>query len=157
MGIEIERKFLVVNDQWREHATGSFYCQGYLVDDPRTTVRVRIVEGRGLLTLKGQVHNLSRPEFEYEIPREDAQAMMSLWCGTQVIEKTRYRLPIGDVIWEVDEFLGANQGLIIAEVELSSPKQSIDRPSWLGTEVSEDIRYYNSYLVKHPYRTWQDS
>lgn len=157
MGIEIERKFLVANDQWRENATGHLYCQGYLVNDPKTTVRVRIVDDQGFLTLKGPVENLSRPEFEYKIPVKDAQEMLALWCGTHLIEKRRYRIPLGEVVWEVDEFLGANEGLILAEVELRNPEQTIAFPNWIGPEVSEDIRYYNSYLVEHPYGTWQDS
>ncbi|MEM9137298.1 MAG: CYTH domain-containing protein [Cyanobacteria bacterium P01_F01_bin.42] len=157
MGIEIERKFLVSQDQWREGATGSFYCQGYLVHDPQVTLRVRVVGDRGLLTIKGKVENLSRPVFEYEIPLSDAREMLQLWCGDQLIEKNRYRIPVGDLVWEVDEFLGVNQGLVLAEVELTSPDQSISLPEWIGPEVSGDIRYYNSYLVKHPYRTWQNS
>lgn len=157
MGIEIERKFLVRQDQWRANATGSFYCQGYLVRDPKTTVRVRIADQKGFLTLKGRVEGLSRPEFEYEIPLQDAREMLDLWCGSQVIEKKRYRIPLGELVWEVDEFLGSNAGLVLAEVELSSPDQHITLPSWIGPEVSGDIRYYNSYLVEHPFRTWQNS
>ena len=91
MGIEIERKFLVTHDQWRENSAGSLYCQGYLVRDPRTTVRVRIAKGKGILTIKGEVTNLSRPEYEYEIPLQEAREMLELWCGDQIIEKNRYK------------------------------------------------------------------
>ena len=157
MGIEIERKYLVKNDQWREGTTGHFYCQGYIVRDPKTTVRIRIAKNKGILTIKGQVQNLARPEFEYEISLEDAQEMLQLWCGEKIIEKYRYRIPIGNLVWEVDEFVGLNQGLILAEVELDNQNQAIALPDWIGTEVSGDVRYYNSYLVKHPYNTWQNS
>ena len=155
MGIEIERKYLVANNQWRQNVTGSLYCQGYIVRDPRTTVRVRIAHDKGYLTLKGRVNNLSRPEYEYEIPVSEAEEMLQLWCGDQVIKKYRYHIPRGTVTWEVDEFLDLNAGLVIAEVELASPDQPLDLPQWIGSEVSGDVRYYNSYLVKHPYSTWQ--
>lgn len=157
MGIEIERKFLVQGNQWKSLATGSYYRQGYLVGDPNTTVRVRIAGELGFLTIKGRVKNLSRPEFEYEIPIDEARQMLDLWCGNQVIEKNRYCIHYQSLIWEVDEFLGANAGLVIAEVELESADQEFNQPDWVGHEVSEDVRYYNSYLVKHPYRTWHNS
>lgn len=156
MGIEIERKFLVEGDQWKSLATGTYYRQGYVVRDPATTVRVRIAGTLGFLTLKGRVDHLARPEFEYQIPLDEAQQMMDLWCGHQVIEKNRYCISYQDMLWEVDEFLGENAGLIIAEVELQSVDQVFESPAWVGEEVSEDIRYYNSYLVKHPYRTWHN-
>lgn len=157
MGIEIERKYLVSSDQWRNEELGQYYRQGYLTDDPQTTVRVRIAGESAYLTIKGQVKNLTRPEFEYPIPVIDAQQMLDLWCGYHVIEKKRYRISFGDLIWEVDEFLGKNQGLILAEVELTSSTQTVSLPAWVGQEVSGDRRYYNSYLVKHPYSTWQNT
>jgi len=156
MGIEIERKFLVEGNQWKSLAIGIYYRQGYLVRDPDTTVRVRIAGSSGFLTIKGRVDHLARPEFEYDIPIDEAREMLDLWCGQQVIEKNRYRILYGHCIWEVDEFLGENAGLVIAEIELSSVEQGFDRPEWVGDEVSGDIRYYNSYLVKHPYRTWHN-
>ncbi len=160
MGTEIERKYLVVGDDWRNLAVGRYYRQGYLTDDPGATVRVRIVgdpsaqDGHAYLTIKGAVQALARPEFEYEIPIEDAIEMFDLWCSAGAIEKYRYRIPIGDLIWEVDEFLGANRGLILAEVELASREQVVTPPVWVGQEVSGDVRYYNSYLAQHPYSTW---
>ena len=187
MGLEIERKYLVTSDEWRNLGTRRYYCQGYLTDDPNTTVRVRITnkssdcisanddansgtshsglsspapitvrdsDQYAYLTIKGAVKDLVRPEFEYEIPVQDAENMLNLWCQSSAIEKYRYRIPLGDLIWEVDEFLGNNHGLVIAEVELTERDQSINLPTWIGEEVSGDIRYYNSYLAKHPYSTW---
>jgi adenylate cyclase len=154
MGIEIERKFLVKDETWRQGAVGSYYCQGYLVLDLGVTVRVRIVGEMGYLTLKGRVKGLSRPEFEYPIPVAEAQEMLSTWGIGQLVEKRRYRIAANGLVWEVDEFLGENLGLVIAEVELSSETQPIDPPAWVGIEVSGDIRYYNSYLAQHPYATW---
>ncbi len=164
MGIEIERKYLVRSDAWRPSETGKYYRQGYLSQDPHITLRVRIVgkdptsgsEHRAYLTIKGMVEDLIRPEFEYEIPVQDATEMLNLWCGANVIEKYRYRLLRGNLVWEVDEFLGDNHGLVIAEVELTSREQAVDLPDWIGQEVSGDIRYYNSYLVQYPYSTWRN-
>ncbi|MCM1983193.1 CYTH domain-containing protein [Lyngbya confervoides] len=154
MGIEIERKFLVAGDAWKHQASGVRYRQGYLTRSPAVTVRIRLVGEVGYLTVKGPVVNLTRPEYEYEIPGEDARQMLRHWCRDQIIEKNRYRIPFAGLIWEVDEFLGPNQGLILAEVELSDPAQPVDLPSWVDQEVSGDNRYYNSYLVQHPYTTW---
>jgi len=154
MGQEIERKFLVVNDDWRQGVKGKLYRQGYIPTADARTVRVRVVEDRGYLTLKGPVSNLTRPEFEYDIPLTDAQTMLDTLCEPPLIEKYRYRLPIGALVWEIDEFLGANSGLIIDEVELNAPDQSIELPSWVGTEVTDDKRYYNANLVRHPFCRW---
>ena len=127
--------------------------QGYLAGSDQATVRVRIAGNTAFLTVKGRVKNLTRQEFEYEIPVADAQAMMDL-CYPRVVEKTRYKIPIDDLIWEVDDFAGTNQGLVLAEVELTSPEQVVSLPSWIGLEVSDDPRYFNSYLAAHPYSTW---
>lgn len=127
--------------------------QGYLAGSNQATARVRIAGDIAFLTVKGRVKNLTRQEFEYEIPVADAQAMMDL-CHPRVVEKTRYKIPIEDLIWEVDEFAGQNQGLVLAEVELTSPEQSVPLPDWIGLEVSDDPRYFNSYLAVHPYKTW---
>jgi adenylate cyclase len=154
MGTEIERKFLVKDDVWRAQAVGKRYCQGYIVQAGEVTVRVRIAGSQGFLTLKGRAENFARPEFEYEIPVRDAQEILDLWCRPRIVDKIRYRIPVGDLIWEVDEFLGANQGLILAEVELESSDQIIDLPDWVGLEVSEDDRYYNASLAIHPYARW---
>lgn len=127
--------------------------QGYLAGSNQATARVRIAGDNAFLTVKGRVKNLTRQEFEYEIPVADAQAMMDL-CHPRVVEKTRYKIPIEDLIWEVDEFTGQNRGLVLAEVELTSPEQSVPLPDWIGLEVSDDPRYFNSYLAAHPYSTW---
>jgi len=155
MGIEIERKFLVKGDAWRSLGQSVPLIQGYLAGSDQATVRVRIAGDIAFLTAKGRVHNLTRQEFEYEIPVADAQAMINL-CHPRIVEKTRYKIPVADLIWEVDDFAGANLGLILAEVELTSPEQSVTLPDWIGLEVSDDPRYFNSYLAAHPYSTWPD-
>ncbi len=155
MAKEIERKFLLKNDSWRPLAKGCYYCQGYILTQGKQTVRARIAGDQGYLTLKGPAAGISRSEFEYKIPVADAQAILSELCEQPLIEKYRYRIPMGDVVWEVDEFLGENQGLILAEVELSDPRQIVDRPIWVGPEVTGDPRYYNSNLVQNPFKRWQ--
>lgn len=155
MGIEIERKFLVKSEAWRSMGSGVPLIQGYLAGSNQATVRVRIAGEKARLTVKGKVQNLTRQEFEYEIPVADAQAMMAL-CYPRVVEKTRYKIAFSDLIWEVDDFSGTNQGLVLAEVELSAPDQSVVLPDWVGQEVSDDPRYFNSYLAAHPYSTWSD-
>ena len=154
MAQEIERKFLVQNDVWRSLAEGRYYCQGYIPTQGKQTVRVRIIGDQGYLTLKGPAIGISRSEFEYEIPLADAQAMLSELCQTPLIEKHRYRIPLGNVVWEVDDFLGENQGLIVAEVELTHSEQAVELPSWIGEEVTGDPRYYNAALVNNPFKDW---
>jgi CYTH domain-containing protein len=154
MGTEIERKFLVVGDEWRRGAVGTVYRQGYLCTTPQRTVRVRIGGERGYLTVKGSRTGVSRAEFEYEIPLGDAQAMLDSLCARPLIEKTRYRIPHEGLVWEVDEFAGENAGLVIAEVELEREDQEVALPAWVGKEVSTDDRYANSHLAEHPYSTW---
>ncbi|MBX2865488.1 MAG: CYTH domain-containing protein [Leptolyngbyaceae cyanobacterium MAG.088] len=154
MAKEIERKFLIQGDHWRDLAKGRYYCQGYVPTQGKQTVRVRIIEDKGYLTLKGPVVGISRSEFEYEIPLTDAQTILAELCQKPVIEKHRYRIVLGDVVWEVDEFLGENQGLLLAEVELSDADQTVDLPTWIGEEVTGDPRYYNSNLVEYPFKNW---
>ena len=154
MAKEIERKFLLKNEDWRGLAEGRYYCQGYIPTQGKQTVRVRIVGEQGYLTLKGPAQGISRSEFEYEIPAADAQAILDELCQHPVIEKYRYRIASGDVVWEVDEFLGANQGLLLAEVELSHAEQTVELPTWIGQEVTGDARYYNSNLVSNPFKNW---
>lgn len=156
MAIEIERKFLVKGGAWRFLGTGEIYRQGYILTQNQiTTVRVRIAGARAYLTLKGKVKGLTREEFEYPIPLEDAQIMLEKLCDSPLIEKTRYRIKLGNLLWEVDEFRGDNQGLILAEVELTDEHQLIELPDWIGEEVTQDIRYYNVNLCKHPYSNWK--
>lgn len=156
MATEIERKFLVKNDQWRTLATGVIYRQGYLSRKKEASVRVRVVGNHGYLTIKGLSVGNKRAEFEYSIPVEDAEIMLNTMCDRPLIEKIRYKIKIehDDLIWEIDEFLGENQGLIIAEVELQQEDQVVELPDWIGLEVSDDPRYFNINLVKEPFSQW---
>ncbi|NJK99721.1 MAG: CYTH domain-containing protein [Spirulinaceae cyanobacterium RM2_2_10] len=154
MAVEIERKFLVSGEGWRAGAVGVYYCQGYLNRDPERTVRVRIAGDRAYLTIKSKAVGLSRLEFEYEIPVTDARELLQLG-DRPPLEKTRYRLPQGAIVWEIDEFAGRNQGLIVAEVELTSTTQTFEYPDWLGPEVSHDPRYTNASLVDFPFSQWE--
>jgi len=154
MPFEIERKFLVVGDAWRNQGTGVPYRQGYLTTQPERTVRVRIAGDRGFVTIKGVTEGIARREYEYAIPLAEAQELLDYVCDRPLIEKIRYRIPLGEHVWEVDEFFGENQGLVMAEVELTDPDEAIQLPDWAGEEVSHDPRYFNAYLIRHPYSTW---
>ena len=151
---EIEKKFLVKGDDWRGKAVGKRYRQGYLSTVKERTVRVRTVDAKGFITVKGQSVGASRSEYEYEIPVTDANEMLDRLCERPLIEKTRYRIPGAGVVWEVDEFGGENRGLIVAEVELESEDQQVSLPDWIGREVTDDPRYFNANLVAHPYSRW---
>jgi adenylate cyclase len=154
MATEIERKFLVIGDEWRKTAVGTLYRQGYIFSDAKRTVRVRVAGEKGFLTIKGAAVGLVRPEFEYAIPVEDAMLMLDTLCDRPLIEKTRYVLKQGGLTWEIDEFAGENQGLIVAEVELADANQFIELPPWIGAEVSHDSRYFNAALAKRPFTRW---
>ena len=154
MGREIERKFLVTDDGWRKGAVGKLYCQGYISRDEQRAVRVRIVEDQGFLTIKGRHNDLTRLEFEYEIPLTDARELLDTLCQPPLIEKTRYRVDYAGNTWEIDVFSGDNAGLIVAEIELSREDQPFELPSWAGREVTGDPRYLNTNLSKHPYLQW---
>ena len=154
MGLEIERKFLVTGTAWKALASGVLTRQGYLSSAVERTVRVRIAGDQGFLTVKGTSRGLTRAEFEYAIPVEDAAAMLDGLCEKPLIEKTRYRVPFGAHTWDVDEFHGANAGLVVAEVELASADEEPALPPWVGREVSADARYFNANLVKKPFTTW---
>jgi CYTH domain-containing protein len=154
MGKEIERKFLVKGDSWRAQAHGKRYRQGYLSTVKERTVRARVAGEQGFLTIKGITVGAARSEYEYEIPLADANEMLDKLCERPIVEKTRYRLPQDDIVWEIDEFEGDNRGLIVAEVELKDEHQSYPKPDWLGEEVTGDPRYFNSNLVKKPFTTW---
>ena len=151
---EIEKKFLVKGDDWRGKAVGKRYRQGYLSTVKERTVRVRTVDAKGFITVKGQSVGASRSEYEYEIPVTDANEMLDRLCERPLIEKTRYRIPGAGVVWEVDEFGGENRGLIVAEVELEREDQQVSLPEWIDREVTDDPRYYNANLVAHPYARW---
>jgi adenylate cyclase len=155
MAQEIERKFLVKDDSWRAPAgAGKKYLQGYLSLDRERVVRIRVKEGEGILTIKGLRQGVSAAEYEYPIPLADAQEMLQNLCLRPLIEKLRYRVEYVGLVWEIDEFQGDNQGLVLAEVELDSEEQTIDLPPWAGLEVSHDKRYANASLVQRPFRSW---
>jgi adenylate cyclase len=152
---EIERKFLVKNDLWKDSVVDeSTLKQGYLANLPNVSVRVRIANGRAMLTIKGASSGIQRAEFEYEIPLGDADAMLEQIAERPFIDKTRYRVESGNHTWELDVFAGENRGLVLAEVELDEADEAFEVPVWAGDEVSEDPRYYNASLVKHPYTQW---
>lgn len=155
MGIEIERKFLVVNDSWREATSITLPIkQGYLVGGKEASVRVRLQGNTANLNIKSATLGVRRQEFEYTIPLEDAEIILTTLCRRPIIEKTRYLVSYANKQWEVDVFEGDNAGLIVAELELHDEAEQFDRPPWLGEEVSDDPRYYNTCLCQHPYKDW---
>lgn len=154
MGKEIERKFLVRGDVWRSLAKGTAYRQGYLNSAKERTVRIRTIDEKAFLTIKGLTVGATRSEYEYEIPLADCNAMLDALAEKPIIEKKRYKVPLEGLTWEVDEFFGENAGLIVAEVELESEGQAFTKPAWVGEEVTADPRYFNSNLIKHPYTKW---
>ena len=157
MPLEIERKFLVKDLSWKDSAT-SFkdFQQGYFPVTNGVNVRTRIAGDKARLTIKGPVTDISRAEFEYPIPIEDAIVFLSSFCVKPVILKRRWYVPFGGFQWEVDEFAGLNQGLVVAEIELDAPDRAFPAPPWLGREVSHEPRFRNSRLVRHPYSEWSD-
>jgi CYTH domain-containing protein len=154
VGVEIERKYLLKDDSWRELADPIDYSQGYLVADGERTVRVRVAGNEGFITIKGKSKGLSRKEFEYPVPVEDAHDLFSL-CINHIVEKRRSKIKWEGKIWEIDEFIADNEGLVLAEIELESEDESFILPPWIGEEVTGDFRYYNSYLSLHPYPEWR--
>ena len=154
MATEIERKFLVVGDAWRV-GDGTRICQGYLNRDKNRTVRVRVAGEQAYLTVKGATTGATRAEFEYGIPLADAEQMLSL-CEGPVIQKVRRLFLHDGFTWEIDEFFGDNAGLVVAEIELQSEDQLFSKPAWVGEDVTDDVRYYNSNLASNPYAAWRD-
>ena len=155
MATEIEHKFLLRDERWRlaiERSTPM--RQGYLTSDARCSVRVRVADGQGFLNIKSGTLGIQRSEYEYPIPLAEAEEILDTLCEKPLLEKTRHFLRFDGRLWEIDEFAGANAGLIVAEVELDEPDQPFARPDWVGEEVSHDLRYYNSQLARHPYTTW---
>jgi len=150
---EIERKFLLKNDNWRRDAKGKFFRQGYLSTQKERTARVRISGQQAYLTIKGPSQGASRLEFEYKIPVDDALEILEL-CEKPIIEKTRYIVQHNGLKWEIDDFEGANNGLILAEIELSQEDQKIELPDWIGEEVTGNPDYYNASLIKKPFSSW---
>lgn len=156
MAFEIERKFLVCGEEWRTLGTPRPYRQGYIPTQNGTTVRVRIAGNQAWLTIKRSIRPVVRREYEYPIPLEDAQNLLDLACAHPLIEKHRTRLEWQGRVWEVDEFTGENQGLIVAEIELESETTPFAKPSWIGNEVTHDMRYTNSSLAVYPWRAWPE-
>jgi len=157
MAMETERKFLLRNEGWRGSVISCANLrQGYLAIDDGNTVRIRTDGDKAWLTVKGPAVGCTRPEFEYAVPVHDAEFMMAL-CRDRVIEKVRHRVRSAGGIWEIDEFLGLNDGLVMAEIELADPAQDIQLPAWLGADVTSDLRYSNANLSLKPWKTWASS
>ena len=154
MGIEIERKFLLAGDAWRSLGQAVLLRQGYLSSTRERVVRVRIEGEQAMLTIKGANVGATRGEWEYPIPLADASELLDGLCEQPLIEKYRHRIEHAGMVWEVDEFLGANAGLVVAEIELASEDQPFEKPDWIGAEVSGDARYYNANLIRHPFSQW---
>lgn len=152
---EIERKFLVNNSEFKNLSRGILIRQGFLSSDKERVVRIRIIEDKAYITIKGLSIGATRSEFEYEIPLNDAAVILNELCKKPIIEKYRYMIKTGNSVWEVDEFIGLNAGLIIAEIELEHENQTFDIPDWIGKEVTGDPRYYNSNLISNPFTKWK--
>lgn len=157
MAKEIERKFLVKDLSFKKLSTGVLYKQGYLSIDSNVTVRIRVVEDKAYLTIKGKSTGISQPEYDYEIPLKDANEMLLNLCNKPIIKKYRHTLEHEGFVWEIDEFLEENEGLIVAEIELESEDQDFSKPEFIGDEVTYDFRYKNSNLANHPYKTWHSA
>lgn len=155
MAIEIERKFLVIDDSWRNQVQKSVaMSQGYLVGSDKASVRVRIAGDSAYMNIKSATLDVTRKEYEFTIPLQDAREILDQLCDKPLIEKVRHYVPQGQHTWEIDVFEGDNAGLVVAEIELGHAEESFHRPAWLGEEVSADKRYYNVCLVRHPYKDW---
>ena len=158
MALEIERKFLLGSDAWRRSARERVLMrQGYLSSGSRCSIRARIAGDLAWLNLKAKRSGMIRLEYEYAIPRQEADEILNELCEGPLIEKYRHEVVVGAHVWEIDEFLGDNAGLIVAEIELGSEDEGFERPHWLGAEVTNDERYYNFNLAKHPYKSWHRS
>ncbi len=154
MYTEIERKFLLLHDDWRHEATSCLLHQGYLYSTVQCLVRIRIADEDAFLTIKGPKDGIRRVEFEYPIPLKDAEELLKDMARKPTIKKRRHKVCVGDHIWEIDEFLDENVGLVLAEIELSHEDEVFQKPSWLGIEVSDDPRYRHNFLAQHPYTKW---
>lgn len=156
MALEIERKFLLLNDKWRDDVVRSErFMQGYLATDDLRAIRVRVAGDKAHINIKHSDDGISRLEYEYPVPLDDAEEMLNKVALPTAIDKVRHYVPAGEnLMWEIDEFFGANANLVVAEIELESVDQDYPKPEWLGEEVSQDARYYNSNLSKKPFNTW---
>ena len=156
MAFEIERKFLVNKEKWNQLPKNkeTIYRQGYILSDPEKTIRVRINDVEGFITLKGKTIGATRTEFEYSIPRQDAIELLDKFCSSE-LSKQRYEITHGGKLWEVDVFLGANEGLVVAEIELQSEDEEFEIPGWVLEEVTDDEKYYNANLAIKPFKYWK--
>jgi CYTH domain-containing protein len=156
MGVETERKYIVHAAKWKaaDKKDKHLIEQGYILNSAEKTVRVRLYDNKGFITIKGKTDGFSRTEFEYEIPVEDARVLLKDFCKS-TIKKIRYKVLYSGRLWEVDEFLDENKGLLMAELELKSKDEQFALPEWIDKEVTGDTRYYNSYLSTNPYSTWK--
>ena len=155
MALEIEHKFLLANDSWRQEVSHStHYKQGYLSSSPVSSIRVRVSANQAWLNIKSATIGNSRQEYEYEIPLADAHSILDDLCVKQLIEKIRHLVEKDQHVWEIDEFLGDNAGLIVAEIELSAQDEVFAKPDWVGEDVTQDVSYYNNSLCRHPFKDW---
>ncbi len=155
MATEIERKYLLLNNDWQKKIESELHIvQGYLANNESCSTRIRIQNDKANINIKSATLGISRTEFEYAIPVDDARLMLKNLCMKPVIEKIRYMVIHAHHLWEIDVFSGDNAGLVVAEIELSSPNEVFEKPSWIGEEVSNDVRYYNACLVQHPFKDW---
>lgn len=155
MADEIERKFLLTNDRWREQVQSTErQVQGYLGSVESCSIRIRVAGQQARLNIKSATLGIRRTEYDYPVPLAEAEEILAHLCRKPLVEKTRHYLPAGKHVWEIDEFHGDNAGLIVAEIELVHPDEHFERPAWLGEEVSHDTRYYNVCLVEHPFKEW---
>lgn len=154
MGVEIERKYLVSSLDFLKGARGVFYRQGYLYKQKGVTVRVRISDEEAWLTIKGPTKGVRRDEFEYPIPKDDAENILATLCRKPIIEKTRFEVQDNGKTWEIDVFEGENKGLVVAEIELDHEDETVSLPGWVSREVSDDKRYTNAALCENPYSQW---
>jgi len=155
MPIEIERKFLLANNNWRNVVNTSYRIrQGYMGEMDKASVRIRVQGDKANINIKSATLSMRRMEYEYEIPLDEAEEMLEQLCKKPQIDKTRYIVQQGKHKWEIDEFYGDNEGLLVAEIELSDESEAFEKPEWIGEEVSEDPRYYNVNLIKQPYKHW---
>jgi len=156
MALEIEHKFLLKNNDWKKNISKSTqFKQGYLVSDEKRSLRIRVSDNEAWINIKSATIGTHRMEYEYSIPLTEGLEILNSLCEKPIIEKTRHLVPYKQHIWEIDVFIGDNEGLIVAEVELSAIGESFDIPAWVGKEVTEDLRYYNNNLCQHPYKNWK--
>ncbi len=155
MAIEIEKKFLLKYLPKESLSNPVFISQGYLLNKKETVVRIRLADKKAFMTIKGLTTNSARKEYEYSLPYDDAKEMIDLFCKEGLVEKKRYKIAHKGFIWEIDQFSGNNTGLVVAEIELEHIDQLFEKPDWVGSEVTQDPRYYNSNLIQNPYSTWQ--